>query len=372
MSKAIFKSSDLKTGLILSRLVRSSDENYMVKFSSGKLSIFSRGKRGTLRVEIEPKINGFSPDFESITHFLTLDRFSILESDFDEIEISFSDKGMVIKTKSDNQSRNSLLKKRNDNSKKEEMPSFPKFPDSMVSIRSDIIESSFKYLSFSSNLKKTKTEIEMKHNQIHFYPKEKIVMAHANTFASVISIPDVNIDFSIISSDIPVLRSFCSRLKRENVLIGQDSSHLYLVDPITNSYVSFSIMNTNKPKNFVPDQQEYKVEYVINGDMFYDNLAWALNSVEGTKRLTLDFSSENETLRMLNGDQEISVMPVKFIKGRDLRIDVKMDMLAGLVDSVTDYDLRFLFDHKESKNLIEITTVSGDEVRHFLASMPPK
>ena len=372
--KLEFNPDDVRHGLARAKLVKPLTNDFILKIMNGNLVVYSYDKRRCARAEIRP-INAIASDYESEEHFLPADRQAFLDSGLSALSLSVTDKGMLIKTSEGKQSRQATLKKKAELSRRPPIPPRPSLQASASFLAKDF-EELLRQVSCSALVRETKTEEDMRVNQVHFYPDESCAVANARFYATTATLPGMNVDLSVVSADLPLMKSFCSKLSDRNVEVGQDSKHLFVIDPNTGSYLTFSRVASKKPVLSLLPEEGHEIVIEIDRDQLAKCLNWAAMAIEGTQRLTLLAIAEGTDgdgiMEFINGKQEISKMPVKFRTGKRLSADFPVKYLAGIVRYLGEGNACLKFAHPSSPTVLEITELASDDkskARHFIQAM---
>jgi hypothetical protein len=370
--KIEFDPDDLRRGLSVAKLVKPLTNDFILKVTGGNLVIYSYDKRRCARAEVRP-MKPIASDYESEEHFLPADRQAFLDSELTALSLSITDKGMLIKTEGAKQSRQATIKKKAELSRRPPMPARPTF-EAEASLPARDLEELLRQVSCSALVRETKTEEDMRVNQVHFYPDESCAVANARFYATMATLAGMKIDLSIVSADLPLMKSFCSKLGGHPVLIGQNSKHLFVSDPNTGSYLTFSRVASKKPPLSLLPEQGHEIIINIARDQLAKCLSWAAMAIEGTQRLTLSAIADaagSGTMEFLNGKQEISTMPVEFKAGKRFSADFPVKYLAGIVRYLGEGHACLKFAHPAAPTILEITeqTDGAAKARHFIQAM---
>lgn len=377
MFKFSFDPEAVKRGFSLAKLVHPMMGDYVLHFSGKTLSIVSYDRRRFCRAEITALSGNAPDDYLSDDHFLSTDRHALLDSDLSSMSISVTDKGMNVKYEDAGRVKNALIRKRLENSKRPKIMTRD-CPPGGTSVNAADFEDLIRQVSCSALVKETKTDDDMRINQVHFFPADSCAFSSARTYATVAFMKNLDLDLSIISADIPVIRAFCTKVKTENIIIGYDQKHLFLKDTSTNSYMTLSRIAAVKPTFIIFTPDDYAVEIEISKDILVSSFSWAKTAIEGTARLSLAAvrSSDGDagTMDMLANGQSITSFPVTFRKGKELRGDFKIDMIANLASYVDDKVAVLKYSHTKMATLLELTSATPKDVysRHFIQSMKDK
>jgi hypothetical protein len=372
--KIEFDPDDIRRGLAVAKLVKPLTNDFILKVMGGKLVIYSYDKRRCARAEIRPQTS-IDAGYESDEHFLPADRQAFLDSELVALTLSITDKGMLIKTEGGKQSRQATIKKKAELSRRPPIPPRHTF-DAAEQFPAKHLEELLRQVSCSALVRETKTEEDMRVNQVHFYPDEACAVANARFYATMASLPGMKIDLSVVSADLPLMKSFCSKLSEGSVQIGQDSKHLFLSDPSTGSYLIFSRVASKKPALSMLPEEGHEIVVAIDRDQLAKCLNWSAMAIEGTQRLTLMAIAEDTngegTMEFLNGKQEISKMPVQFKAGKRFSADFPVKYLAGIVRYLGEGNACLKYAHPQSPTILEITEESPEgtsKARHFIQAM---
>ncbi len=373
--KLEFKPDDLRKGLSIAKLVKPLTNDFVLKVMGGNLVIYSYDKRRNARAEIRP-INSIPLDYQSEEHFLPSERQSFLDSELTSITLTVTDKDMKVKTDDGKQSRQATIKRKAELSRRPPIPARLVLSDMSTFPSAKDFEELLRQVSCSALIRETKTEDEMRINQVHFYPEKSCAVANARFYATMATLPGMNIDLSVVSADVPLMKSFCSKLADQPIQIGQDQSRLFLVDPSTESHLTFSRVASKKPALSLLPDEGHEIVIAIDRDQLAKALSWAALAIEGTQRLTLlanaDDSSGNGIMEFLNGKQEISRMPVEFKLGKRLSADFPVKYLSGIVRYLGEGNACLKYAHPAAPTVLEIAeqTPEGDvRARHFIQAM---
>lgn len=373
MSKFSFVPDDLRRGFNVAKLVKPVSGDFVLKMESGRLVVSSSDRRRRFtRAEIAP-VKSDDPSFTSGEFFLPKDRLALFETDLTQVVISITEKGLNIKAEDGSQVRQANVKKRLENSKRPAMPARP--PSAGTTIPSKHLEELLHQVSCSALVKDTKTEEDMKVNQVHFYPDECMASSSARFYGSICTLPGLSLSLSIVSSDLPALISFCARAKSENVVFAQSGTHLVLTDPDTYSSIVCARVASAKPALQVLPEEGYSSVIRADQAQLKKALSWATMATDGTQRVTIEASGpsdEDIPLTVTSGGQELSRIPVRFIEGNSLRADFPVRVLTQIVGYLSEGRTLLKYGHKRAPNILEVCSDSDSSPvrsRHFLTSM---
>lgn len=379
MPKFRFGSGDLRRGFAIAKLVKPQTKDFVLKFHGGTLSIISYDARKYARAEVKALESDVKPDYVSDEYFLSDDRKGLLDSDLEYVSVSITDKGMNVKAFAQEKERKALIRKRPDNSRRPFVPRRLEVSGEPLLLKGAVLEDLLRHLSCSALVKETKTEDDMRVNQVHFYKDHECAVSNARSHATVVKYPGLNLDSSVVSSDIPLIKGFCAKMGDEGeVLFGQDKTHVYVQDPNTGSCIFCARVNGKRPEfSFTDlDEDDFKTEVEVDGEELNTAVAWAVTAVEGTSRITFatgHIDSEKERLGIiLSADGEgVCKFPAVLKKGT-LAADFHIGCMSEISPYLTYGEAKLRYGHKENATLLDISMVSKVTkvgVRHFVRSM---
>jgi hypothetical protein len=375
MAKFGFNPDSLRRGFALVKQVKPATGDFVLKFISGIFVIYSADKRRRCRVEIPPI--DIIEDFDSDDYYLPMDRTSLFEIDLEKVSISITDKGMVIKSEGSGQSRQATVKKRLDNSRRATIP--PRIVDisdnDISTMPKKVFDELLRQVSCSALVKETKTEEDMKVNQVHFYPNHSMAVSNARFYASFVHSHGLSLDLSIVSADIPIIRNFCSRVSGDKISVGQTNRELVILDPITRSSIGFSRVSCTRPPLQILSDDGFSVEVSVDASHLSKSLSWCAMALEGTSRLSIETKSNGDAnfLVLSSGGNELSRMPVNTMNGYGIKADFPASILMNLCSSVDSDNIILRYKHKSQPTILEIRGALTEShpviARHFVQSM---
>ena len=372
--KFIFSPDDLRTVFAMAKTVKPESNDLCLKFVKDTLILFSSSKRRYVRaMAVAQSVSDLpSSDYESDEFYITVDRSELFESKLDSVSISVTEKSFTIHASSADQSRSATLKKRSDVSKRSLIPEY-----AVIGNKNTVKKSSFidliKQVSCSAQVKETKTEEDMRINQIHFYSEKACAVSFTRFYGSVSFLPSVDFDLSIISNDVPLIKTFCSKCSGDFVYIYSDSSRLFVEDPTTKSVLVLSKVSSKKPVLNLIDRTIFNTEILLSRDSLIQSLEWSVTALDGTQRVSLK-TSENESnwfLEFNNGAQELSKIPVKSVKGDVVCVDFPAKYLLSIIKYTTSDMVILRIGSMSSTKILEISSDEDGEVKtyHYLNAM---
>jgi hypothetical protein len=371
--KLEFDPAELRHGLSIAKLVKPMTNDYVLKIVGGQLVIYSYDKRRCARAEIRP-LKAAPDDYTSDEHFLPADRQAFLESELTAVTITVTDKGMLLKAEGGKQSRQATIKRRAELSRRPPMPPKPSLAAAATLPAKDF-EELLRQVSCSALVRETKTEEAMRINQVHFYPEKQCAVANARFYATAATMPGLEMDISIVSADLPLMKSFCGKFGERQIQVGQTEKHTFVCDPQSGSHLLFSRVASKKPPLALPPEDGHQVIINIDRDQLSKCLSWAAMCIEGTQRVTVLALAEPDgsgTMEFINGKQEISKMPVEFKAGKRLSADFPVKYLAGIVRYLGEGNACLKFSHPSAPAVLEIAEQASEgtaRARHFIQAM---
>lgn len=364
MTEFVFDPKKLKDGLTLVRIIKPEIGDFSFKFSDSALIISSTDKRRYIKVVIPAESS--PPDFSSDEMHISMDRIALFDTELSSVSISVNDKSISIKMSNDDQVRRASITRRTVRVKMPEPSIGPQMVRS--SINTKLFDHLLRCISCSALIKETKTEEEMRVNQVHFYPEKNCVVSNARYYGSMAFLEGMQLDFSIISSDIPIIRAFCAKCVDPSVDLLHDNQKLCIVDASHGTMLVLGRITTPKPTLSIFDQDKFNTVVSIDKEQFAKNLSWADLVIEGTQRLSMYGQNDQMVLRF--GQDEISNFPVKFIKGTELRADFPINVLINIIGFIEKTAI-LKFNHDDAPTLLEVSQDGETDVRsmHYLQSM---
>ena len=360
MAKFTFSAQSLKHGISMVRLVKPSSGDFVVRFGAAGATFFSADKRRLALVNVAASE---SSEESSEEYCIPLGKLELFDADLDTVTFSVTENSMSIQASDGKQTRKATVKRRADSTRRSLIPAI-KWGD-LSFVDSKKFAKLLRVVGCSALVRETKTEEEMRVNQVHFYSDLERASSNARYHASVAHLPGMKIDLSIVGSDIPVIRSFCAKLDGD-VGLFQDRHKLYVVDAKTNSALSMGKVAAVKP-DFSPPSEEFETEVMMQKDQLLKGLDWALAALDGTQRLSCE-ADANE-MRMSNNG-EIFSMPVSFNKGSSFRADLPARFLRTVISHVDSDNVTMKFGHPSCPAMMEIVDTDLDiQAKHYVQVM---
>lgn len=356
-----FVPSELKRGMAIAKIVRPISNDFVVRIDGRDLILFSNDKRRMV-VSRVPAVRG-ETERGTDEYYVPFPKSSLFLSD-GEVAIATADSDLMkVRIRGNGKSRQASFKRRSVISKRTRIPGNPEVL--LKAVNANSFSCLLKAVSCSAMVRHTKTEEEMRVNQVHFYGD--FAFSSTRYHASMASLSEMDLDLSIVSSDIPAIRAFCSRIVGDEVHLGQDATRLWVVDPETKSALIISRVVSVKPEFSPLDQSGFKLEFKVSRVDFQKGFNWASMAIEGTQRATM--SVDSSLLRLIHEGEEILSIPVNGCTG-DMRADFPVGVLAMMAGYVESDTAVFRFMHKEMPTILEVTGDSEDVWRaHYVQSM---
>lgn len=373
MPKFRFRPEDLRRCFATAKVVKPQTNDLCIRFAGDRLIVFSSDRRRYVRAETAAEPVDKVPDgYSSEDFYITVDRSALFDSDLDSVTVNVNEKSLSVHTTSADQSRQASLKKRSVSSRR---PVVPGRPDSNVKLLLDsgALDHLLKQVSCSAQIRDTKTEEDMRVNQVHLYGEAQCAVSNARYYGSVAFLPSLTMDASIVSSDVPVIRSFISKSPGGQVHLFQDSGKIYVEDSSTGSFLAMSKVGGTRPPLSLLDRAGFGPPILADQSRLSQSLDWAMLALEGTQRITVSVSGspDDSMLCLSAGAQEISKIPVKRGVGNLFQADFPARFLASIVKYVGDGTVAMRFGHPDAPTFLEISR-HGDtdaDAFHYIQSM---
>jgi hypothetical protein len=361
--------SIIKSALNTIKILKPIFNDYSLYIRSGCLSFSSFDKRRSVVVSVPV---GNAEDHGDEEFFIPMDRSSIFDADLGSLSLSINDKGLNIKHHGNGVTKSALLKRRSSSSKRPPSPKIPNISSSVFINKKDL-EDILKGASCSALVKETHTEEDMKVNQIHFYSDHKSVSSNARFYASCVFNANIDFNASIVSSDIPLIRSFISRCG-EKVKISNVDNNLYILDEDDLSSLLISGVSIKKPDFLNPNVDAFANEIIISYDSWKEALKWAVLTLEGTQRIRVTVTEKDgvDEIQLSSGDTLLSSFPVTNIKAA-FSADFPLKVLTSISEYLSESDVRLLFGITKMPEVLVIEqNINNTKSQHFVRSMKSK
>ncbi len=381
--KFTFSSDAVKRGFAVAKLVKPKTGDYVLKIVGSVLNIVSCDARRYARAEVQANLDTMvaPPDYVSDEYFLSEDRKAILDVDSSDLEMSITAKGINLKIKSGENVKNAVIRKRPDNSRRPFVPRRLEAASGHKVLASSL-EELFKHVSCSALVKDTKTEDDMRVNQVHFYSEFESAVSNARSHATLVKLPGLKVDSSIVSSDVPLLRTFCSKVGAgKDVVFGQTDEHVFAYDESTGDCVFAARVASKRPDYPFSGMEasRFSTKVEVKGDAFHSNVSWAVTAVEGTSRIT--FSTERcgdgaSSMALLADGEQVASFGVTILSGHGIHSDFHIGCVGKISPFLSRGRSILHYGHDLHPTMMCIEALSPDpenalpvEVFHFIRSM---
>jgi len=364
------KSKDLKSGLNLAKVVKPTDGEYRISISGGSIAIISSDKRRYLCAFLTTRMgDGITEDF-----LLPQDRSSIFEADLDDVDLSINEKGLSLKYSGGGTKKSAVIKRRSP-SKKGVLGKSIIIDEEEWRIESNLLDELLTVASASALVHETKTEEDMKMNQIIFDSKNNCIISNARYYATFVFHPSIKKDISIISADIPTIRAFCNRCKGD-ILISCDNVGLCFKHQETGSYLIINKINSKQSKNpSVPDVRESIINIQCSTALFKDAIKWSGVTLEGTQRISIQSENDgdSEVLKFSQSDRVLTSIPILSSGNTSFSADLPLKVLDNISCYLLDGNVVIRHGLKAFPDVVMFEQTLEDlKVQHFVRSMRSK
>lgn len=360
----------LKRAVVLAKVIKPKTNDFNVRLFNGKFTIFAYDDRRHVISSVQ--LHDLDKDFDSGEYFLSPEKLALFESDLKVVTLTVDDNSIVIKATDDKQSRSSILKRRSSSSKRLSVP------DKTYVAKNEIDASKFeallKIMSCSAQVKESKTDDDIRMNQVHFYSNEKCAISNARYYGTVCKSDCINFDFSIPGIDMPLIRSFINKCKGSVIGIDYDTNSIKFIDTESDSVLLVNFVQTKRPAVHMFNDDKFESTFKSSKDIFLKNLNWSLSSIEGTQRIKLDYEDGNIRIFSPQND-ELCSFPVSPGKGGKFSVHLPARFLIS-VCGYCDGDFEFHYNNPESLNMIgihdSVNVNNGLIYMHYLTTMQPR
>lgn len=372
MTKISFNTKDLKHGFGLAKIIKPEINDFCIKFDSKGMEIFSYNKRRYVLVKVlHDRTNDINDTYSSDEYYISNDRVALFGSELTTSLISVNDSSLSIKMSGDDgQTRKTTIKKRSGKSMRSSIPEIDASPSVLLNRN----EFDLLLRQVSCSVLKGESEEDLRLNQVHFYPERNCATSSTGYHGTVVYLNGMQLDLSIVGPDVPFIRSFCSKCKGDTIGLKQNDRGLFIVDPISNSYLFMSKILVKKPQLHILDEDKFETEVFFDKDILRKNLEWAELAIEGTQRLTFKIGrvlSDKCQVEFYNAGHEISKFEGKLLKGDKLEGDFPVRFL-NLIVRYIDGNVVLKFNHFKYPNIMSVSQYENNgpiQYVHYLASM---
>jgi hypothetical protein len=303
-------------------------------------------------------------DWKSDEFFIPISKIALLDADLDSVVFSIVENALTISAMGGGQTKKATVKRRIESLRRNTIPVFRW--GNVSEVDAGEFARLLRVVGCSALVKETKTEEEMRVNQVHFNPELNCASSNARYHASMVKLDGMALDISIVGSDIPLIRSFCSKLSG-NVGLYHDKNRLYVVDLETESvFVMGRVAYSGS--SFAAPTQDFGIEILINRSHLIDGLEWALAALNGTQRLSCEVNGRE--MKMSNGGEIFSI-PVSLNRGTGFKADMPAKYLRSITSHLDSDNILMRFGHPDHPTLLEMSNVNEDimQVYHYLHTM---
>ncbi len=376
MPKFVFDAERLKRAVGMAKSVKPETGDFCFKFSAASLSMFSYSKRSYVLVVVPfSAVPDVPTDYLSDEFYISEDRIAVFDTELETVHVNVGDKSMTIKVEGGGSSRSASLKPRAVRSRRPPVPGLLSVPV-LFEIDSSKLDVLLHQASCSASVKETKTEDDMRVNQVHFYSDSRCAVSVSRFSGTFVGLDSLALDLSIVSSDLPEIRRFCSKCVSDVVSIHQDADRLYVRDPSSGSFMAFSRVAMKKPPYQAMPASGFSESIVIEKSSLNKCLSWASLTLDGTQRVSFNFSRTTGSggeLELKNGSDEISKLQCQYEQGDGFRADFPVKHFLSIL-SYMDDSVRVEYGHPDMSSLACLSPavdLSAPDVRarHYLLSM---
>ena len=363
-----FNKNNLKKAIAVAKASKPANGDYIIRFNYDKICICSIGKRHVITSNaksissIDVDKNWISEEFHIPVQKLVL----FDQSDYDHMNFTFDGNIINIESVSGSSRKKASIRRRSDIKRRNMIPNFR--TDFLYRVNSEKFCNILHCVGCSALVHGTKTEEEMRLNQVHFYSLNDKAYSSTRFQASVSDACGFGIDISVISVDIPIIKTFCSKF--DIVGIRDDKNKLCIIDADDESTDSIIVINkvvANKPEYKNIDTGGFSTELKFDKETMMSSLDWAISAIDGTQRVTCDISSDS--IKMSSG-VEILDTPINLIKGNAVKVDLPVRYLRSMVNHINSREVIMKLGHKDVPAIIEISENDDNlNVRHYVLSM---
>jgi hypothetical protein len=352
--------SSLRSRFGVVKLVKPVMQEYAVRFLDGRIMISSSDRRKVVVSYVEaPGLEAVEGEF-----FLPMDRSSLFETNLDKCEFQITDKAAKIMFHSESTVKNASLKKRAVDPKKAKS-SVPVLP-SPWKIDSNSLNIILDSIACSAQVKETKSDEDMRINQVHFFGSKGLGFSNARFFATVVASNLITNDLSVVSSDIPVIQGFCQK-NRGILHFGEDNSKYSLFCPENDSYISFNKMNGVRPSADIPSTFAGSGSLNIKTETLKDLIRWSHLSIEGSQRITVVVSDNKLVVK--SGQNDLGSVICE-VTGEEYKADFPLTVFGSVVENLPEGDITVQWGDPAMSGVLCISQTFPNVVsNHFIKSM---
>jgi hypothetical protein len=348
-----FSASELKRALAISRIIKSDDGDIHIKFSKGRLLFSSSDKTRRIISSVSPIENIENDDFSESDEFaIPLEKRSLFEVSCETITLSILNGSLDILAKESGSTKRASIKRR--------VSKNTKFSDVSFEEGSPIDTVKFgKMINYASC-----SAIPDDVNFVHFSSKNSIVFSQSRYHASSVS-SEVPFDISILGSDVPIIKAFCSKSKSDKIFVLNSSN---LIFSTSDSVLILGKMRSKHSEFNLFDLDGFSNVIKIDPELVSDSVSWSEVAIDGTDRLT--FSVKENLLEFLHEKEILTSIPIKIERGSPFKSDFSSNVIGHILKYVDSKEVEFWFCHKQNQSLLYILhNENGLKVMHGLVQM---
>lgn len=337
--------------------------DYVLSIIDRRLYLFSSDRRHSIMAFVADNVD--EPDCE---YFVPSDRVALIDSSNDSVSIAFNAKQAAFKFKSSSANKSATFKSRSDISKKR-LANVLALAFDTWKIDKKELEFILKSLSASALVRNTKTEEDMRINQVHFYKDHAAAVSNARFYASSVTSPSICFDCSIVSSDIPIIRNFISQCDGF-VQISVSPTHVFVANDDASLVLSCSKVITERPKYVVPVLDNPANTFSISTNDFKELVRWTSLALEGTSRAT--FCVDNGRLSAHNGASQLYEVDLPESVGA-FRSDFPMAVVSAISEYIDDGLVSAAYNYPDNPDIFTLSqSMNGTRSAHYIRAMRSK
>lgn len=343
----------------IAKLVKPVANDYSVEFNCGFLQFSSVGKRHVVASRVF-----VSSDIENSEFLLPVDRSGVVDISTVGCKLSVLPKGLNLKYVTEGNTRNANIKRRAESSRKTRTPALPEF-NGAITIRKDDLDFILRHLSASAQIKNTKTEEDMRINQVFFNASKNEAVANARYYATSVKSTLIDFDLSVVSSDIPIIRSFIDNFDVIDIVRAHDS--IYLMDKPRESWLRINNHRSDAKYGALPTVDIPSHSFHVQKESLKDMVKWSTLTVDGSQRVSINLVGD--LLRILSNSNELAATKVHDSMG-GFTADFPLSVLATVVDYLDDGNILIGYSFDGAPDIITLTQANTNSTAvHYIRSM---
>ncbi len=348
------------------KLVKPFLGDYILNSRGDQIELRSSDRRHHVYTSISVPSHGESEG----EYFVPLDRLGLIDVTSNGIKLSLTDKTATFKFNADSTHKSASFKKRSESSKKNSKIEPPTLTGKFV-LNKKQLEFIFKSVSASALVRETKTEEDMRINQVHFYGSENSAVSNARFYATYVYSPVIKTDFSLVSSDLILAKNFASTCV-DQIEISDSEKNVYFTDLSTGSWLSCAKVQSVKPPFSTLEIKDPQSSFVVLASEFKELIKWSSMAVEGTSRIGLSLNVDGNLTAVSNGNDLYS-MKVARNSGSFLA-DFPISVLQTVLEYCADGEILCEYNFDIAPDILRLTQEVPDSgsAKHFIRSMKGK